>query len=623
MIRVYLHGKPGVANSITEKLANALLFARQLPLELHALMVLCTTMGLLASPTVDSIRDLYQAYYIATGDHWPLQGPQLAGSIHLGPAWFYLLALPALIGENLHAVSVFVFALSGLKFYLAWCLGKQLYSSALGLTFALMLALPSWSSTQLLIWTHTSVLETAVLAYLILLRGAILHARNKSWTGLGVAYSLAIHAHPTAAPFGWLMIFATSTVRRHPKFILWWLLGFTIPLIPYAVFQSLHGFPDLSGLNRYAETDLAPVGVSEIIKLIYSVVVVGPNLFYQTTLPDSISHVFIALHWIIVVAGLAGFLFWAGRIAPRLKLLISVALANFALVTLFVILIRSRTPWHLAYASSLSLDFIYAIFWVVVLENIPKARLLLAPLVVFAYMSVIGGAAARLENGSLRIQERVFYDVKYIRSEWGRPGLSIPARHAGTTGEFLCSEPVALHGPYAASIDAHVGIEAAFTCGRRDQIILGGKDPAYTHWVGISARTAKALGTKPQLEVGNVRLYKPLAIGDSGQPIDLAEGSRNPPRMLFRAESREQEIVALESSEPSALLLSKPVGYFLDVEIHEVLCAGAPAELLVDTNYAWLYACGIDTGEDSRIWLARYTASAPGILDSVLIPYRR
>lgn len=608
---------------MTGKLANALGFVRKVPVEIHVLMVLCTLMGLLASPTVDSIRDVYQAYFIASGQHWPLLGPQLAETIHLGPVWFYLLALPALLGDNWHAVSVFVFALSGLKFYLAWYLGKQLYSPALGLAFALMLALPSWSSTQLLIWTHTSVLETAILAYLLLLRGSLLYARDRSWLCLGTGYSLAIHAHPTAAPFGWLMIFAASAVRRRPRLVLWWLLGFAIPIVPYALFQLIHGLPDLPGLNQYAGTKFAPGGLSEFARLIYSVVVVGPNLFYQTTLPEDIAPLFITVHWTVVVAGLAGFLMSVRRISPGLLQLTAIALVNFIVVTLFVILIRNRTPWHLAYASSLSLDFIYAIFWAVVLQHAPRARFLLAPIVVLAYMSVISGAAARIENGNLRLQEKVFHDVKNLRSEWGPPGLIIPARHANANGIFLCKEPVALHGPYAAAIDTHAGLEAAFTCGRRDSIVLGGKDSAYAHWAGVSALMAKALGTPPQLKIGNVSLYAPLAIGDRGNPLNLAEGDLNPPRELFRSSARETEIVTLKSSVPSALLISKPVAYFLSLDIHDVLCNGEPAELLVDTNYAWLYACRADAAKDSRVWRARYTASAPRIVDSVLIPFRR
>ena len=608
---------------MTGRLVDAWKFVRKVPAELHILMALCTVMGLLASPTVDSMRDVYQAYAIAGGGHWPLEGPQLAGSVHMGPAWYYLLAIPALIGDNLHVISVFVFALSGLKFYLAWHLGKQLHSPVLGVAFALMLALPSWSSTQLVIWTHTSVLETAVLAYLILLRGAIIQARNRSWTALGAAYSLAIHAHPTAAPFGWLMIFAASGVRRRPALALWLLLGFTIPFIPYLVSQVFQGFPDLSGLARYGKTEFDPGGLPELARLIYSIVVVGPNMFYRTTLPDNLASLFIMFHWTIVIAGLAGFLVSIKNIPQRLRQLLVIGLVNFVLVTLFVTIIRGRTPWHLAYALSLSLAFMYAIFWTVVLQRLPRARWLLAPAIVAVYAAVIWGAAARIENASLRFQEKVFYDVKNLRAEWGPPGLMIPARYAEAHGEFLCSEPMALHGPYAAAIDVHFGLEAAFTCGRRDSIVLGGNDPSHAHWVGVSKPIANALGAEPRLTIGNVGLYTPLAIGDISKPLALLDGARYPPKRFLQTDQRDFESVTLESQVPSALLISKTVGVFLGLDIHEVLCNGKPADLVVDTNYAWLYACSADTGEAPISWQARYIASAPGIVDSVLLPFRR
>lgn len=608
---------------MTGKLVDVLVLVRKVPAEIHVLFVLCTAMGLLASPTGDSIRDLYQAYAIANGEHWPLQGPQLAGSLHLGPVWFYLLAIPALIGDNLHAVSVFVFALSGLKFYLAWLLGQHLHSSTLGLAFALMLALPGWSSTQLVIWTHTSVLEAAILAYLILLRRAFFQARNGAWFWLGVTYSLAVHAHPTAAPFAWLMIFALTTIRRRPIVVPWFLLGAVIPLFPYVLSQSLQGFPDLSGLGRYGRTEFDPGGLSELSRLIYSVVVIGPNLFYKTTLSEHIAPAFIMAHWTLVAAGLAGFLFSIQRVPMQLKKLAMIGLSTFFIVTVFVVLIRGRTPWHLAYASSLSLAFVYAVFWTAVLQYAPKARLLLAPAIIIFYTSVIGGAALLTEDSSLRFQEKVFYDVKNLRSEWGPPGLIIPARYAKAHGDFLCREPVALHGPYAASIDAQVGLQAAFTCDRTDSIMLGGKNPAYTHWVGVSKPIQTALGTDPQLTIGNVGLYTPMAIGNNSKPLHLGEGNRYPPRPFLQAEKRELESVTLQSETPSALIISKPIGVYLALEIREVLCNGTPARLLVDTNYAWVYACSVDIPGETSQWQARYIASAPEVVDSVLLPFTR
>ena len=68
-----------------------------LPWEVIILMVVWIVASQLTLVTVDSIRDIYQANSIASGSSLPLTGPQLAHTVHLGPLWFYILAVPAAV----------------------------------------------------------------------------------------------------------------------------------------------------------------------------------------------------------------------------------------------------------------------------------------------------------------------------------------------------------------------------------------------------------------------------------------------------------------------------------------------------------------------------------------------
>jgi hypothetical protein len=132
--------------------------------------------------SVDSVRDIYQAHSIVTGSALPLVGPQLAHTVHVGPLWFYILAVPAALFHAWGGIALVVFMISALKYWLAYILGRELHSAQFGLLFALFLALPGWSSTQLIIWTHTSVLETTLLLYLLSLRRS--YFRPSSWQWL-------------------------------------------------------------------------------------------------------------------------------------------------------------------------------------------------------------------------------------------------------------------------------------------------------------------------------------------------------------------------------------------------------------------------------------------------------
>ena len=66
-----------------------------LPWEVVVLALIWVAASQFIPATVDSVRYIYQANAIATGTAFPLTGPQLAHTVHLGPLWFYILAVPA------------------------------------------------------------------------------------------------------------------------------------------------------------------------------------------------------------------------------------------------------------------------------------------------------------------------------------------------------------------------------------------------------------------------------------------------------------------------------------------------------------------------------------------------
>ncbi|HSX58968.1 MAG TPA: hypothetical protein VLF18_02100, partial [Tahibacter sp.] len=53
------------------------------------LLQLWTAAGMAGTP--DTLRDLYFAQQIAAGQQWPLTGPVIYNTLHLGPVWYYLL----------------------------------------------------------------------------------------------------------------------------------------------------------------------------------------------------------------------------------------------------------------------------------------------------------------------------------------------------------------------------------------------------------------------------------------------------------------------------------------------------------------------------------------------------
>lgn len=574
---------------------------------------------------VDSIRDIYQANAIASGAALPLTGPQLAHSIHLGPLWFYILAIPAALFGSWGSVALFAFFLSSLKFWLAYVLGKELHSARLGLLFALFLALPSWTSIQLVIWTHTIVLETTLLLYLLSLRRSYFSPSTWRWFLTGLCFSLALHAHPTALPFIILLPLTWRSLSQRWHWTGWLMLGIGVPFLPYGVDQLINGFPDLAALRHYQAAEFSPGGPLAMLKLLYSVVVTGPNLFYKTVLPAHIAILAIAAHWILILAALFFCLWRLRSTETKLRRLLILAVALLVIVIVFVVLIRARTPWHFAYAPSFTLAFVYAVAATIAFkpEFKFKAQALISSIIIMLFLAAMSGASYKLYTNSIKFQYLVLYDVKNLKSPWGETGLEIPAFASKAHGEFLCENaPIVLHGPYAAMVDFHVGMEAEMSCDRRDNILLGGrfKSPEYKHIAGVTAEMSRVLGAEPDSQVGNIYFYKPLAISDAGEAIALAEGNTNPPREPFTGGSKEVMELQLQAETPNALLVSKPVGRFLALDIQRVNCNDEQAQLMVSSNYSWLYKCLSSESSAPMKWQVWYISSAENLVDAVLLP---
>jgi len=396
--------------------------------------------------------------------------------------------------------------------------------------------------------------------------------------------------------------------------------------LPYLAAQVVAGFPDFAALLRYPKHQLSSEGLPAMAKLLYSVTVAGPNLFYQTALPHTLARLAIALHWLLI----SGLLVFAGirmRDADsRLRKLLAGALIMLFLVTATVVLMRGRSPWYQAYAPSFVLAVCYGILATMACR--PGARTaachLVSPLVILLFAAVAAGSAYGLFTSTIRFQGPVLHDVKSLSADWGSSGLEFPAFWSRAHGQFLCSQaPLVLHGPYASVIDSHAGMEANMSCGRHAEIRLGGVAPGmdYKHWAGISGPMKKALRTPPLKTIGNIYLYQPMAIAETGHAVPLMTGTDYPMlRPVSRDGANEVQQFEMSSQTESALLISTPVGEFLQVEILQVICNDAAAELLVDTNYSWLYGCRQIGSSGMDHWRVRYRPSASDLLDAVLLP---
>ncbi|WP_395792543.1 hypothetical protein [Aquimonas sp.] len=185
----------------------------------------------------DTARDFTNATVIALGHPLPLLGPSINGTWALGPAWFFVLALPLFVSAQFVLLPLTMSLIAALKVPLAASLGRQLAGNAGGLALAALIAFPGWWWVGALTPTHASVTETAVLACLLLALPVRRERRPLSagrGFAAGLCFSLALHAHPTAVVLAPLLGYLLWPQRRAWRGVLAAVGGGVLPVLPVA-----------------------------------------------------------------------------------------------------------------------------------------------------------------------------------------------------------------------------------------------------------------------------------------------------------------------------------------------------------------------------------------------------
>src|SRR5437899_5018324 len=86
-----------------------------------------------AAAHMDLARDMFVAWQLLHGAAVPIEGPVLNGMIHLGPVWYYLLALLQWLGRSWFGTLALLGLLASLQIPLAYLPGKELHSRLAGL----------------------------------------------------------------------------------------------------------------------------------------------------------------------------------------------------------------------------------------------------------------------------------------------------------------------------------------------------------------------------------------------------------------------------------------------------------------------------------------------------------
>lgn len=488
------------------------------------LLQMWTASGMAGTP--DTLRDLYFAQQIAAGQQWPLTGPVIYNTLHLGPLWYYLLGAAMWVVPHPLTVPVLTAAIAALKFPLAYTIGRRYGGTRLGLLFALACFAPGWASFILAAMTHTTVVETAMLFGL----WSALHYRDAPGAGraalLGVAAAAMFHAHPTTLLIGTLLVVyaiaAThGTAPRLRDLAIVAGVGL-LSLAPMFVDQMQSGFSDLHTIGSYSSRDPALPTPSRVAAMLLSFAGYGAEytLRYWLEVPPPLRRAVMLLHLsaLTVCAGLA--LNAPSRERRRIAVVLLILLP---LQSAFVLALRPITP-----------------FWMIFAHLPPAAALVALGLDRLCDLGRTARTAAVALVALWSIWSLAIHRVLSAPPERALVSTDPPEKHGlmnvirrTTNGEHhtilllamrdryaitapLCA-PSTLYAHYAEFIDQSLGTGLLVRCGRSDQIAVGGP-PRERALIGLRDYAWRQLGAEPQQRITHLGYSSVTRVLQAGTP---------------------------------------------------------------------------------------------------------
>ena len=492
----------------------------------------------------DTNRDIFFAQQIASGQSFPLSGPDINAMLHLGPLWFYLLAPALLIWNNAASVTTLMALLSSLQFPLAFHLGRRFDGNFTGVLFALGLAIPSWAIVSFAAMTHTIVVVPA------LLLGALSVARYRSVPTLSraavvaIASALMIMAHPTlvdlvALMWLWAGLGTQGFVKRAAPAVFGF-FAIAVSLLSMVYEQWHLGFGDATTTSQYTKSDWSLPSVVQVVRLIYSVLVYGPAYVahFWLRLGEWPERVFVGVCVLPFLAAVAGIIIRVRQerqIRPLAIGLIAVLIIHAA----FLCCIRAVMPPWMVYALCPILVALMALG----LGAFARYSAWRAPVVVVVSIAACLTICLHdyLAQGSPEHVEirpspgkHALYDVReYEESELTYRLPRARFMYDFSLSDKLCQR-VTLYGHYAYLVDYTYAVGAAAGCGSTANIEFGGSAQAgRAGWLGLDDGAWTALDAKPDFRVASLGVVAPKAIWHSGEPlVPVVPHLTNWPRQL-------------------------------------------------------------------------------------------
>jgi hypothetical protein len=574
---------------------------------------------------IDTARDWAQALNIAQGIAWPTVGPDIAHAVHLGPIWFYILALPFAVGGDAQWVAAWVGLLLGSQYWWAYRLGTRWLGSPLhGALTAVALTLPNWNAVYMAGVTHTVMGVPTFLAALWAI-SRWFDAPAPWRAGLaGLACGVALHAHPTTGLLGVVLLSVVVLrpgVASRATHLATASVGLVVLFAPYLMTLLKGGLGDGHRLARYAEAQPLWTNLTQAPAVLWATLAAAAPV-QQTMLPANahVAQVSGAVWSLALVLALIGaFITWRKRLlcpAPwRTLLALSVGTAVCAAAA------RPFVTFYMIAPLAACVPLLLAIGWAAWTPSARPAQLKAAVtgLLIVSLSGLHLAWAIALRNaaygpGYSMDLARVLYlgrdpptQPMPLKPIW--PQAALPA-----LADFLCAHPgIAMHGPGAVGVDLMGDVLMRAQCPNAERVVLGGTTARREHWVGLPCAAGLVSGTV----TGSVCWTQVKSVIASTE-IPIANALQHPPRpRAVQAGVRTTAAAALQASDTIvATNLLMEWSSSRDWQVQTL--AGAALKLADQAR--WYRVASADASPNARTDVSvEVTTNAPEAIDIVIV----
>ncbi len=575
---------------------------------------------------LDTARDMYWAWRIAYGQEFPLSGPMIGFFVHLGPIWFYTLAFPLVFHSSYTSAALFVTALAGVKYPLAFYLGSRLVDWRIGLLWASILALPSLSYVTQLSISHFSLVEGTLLVFLMCCLWD--HERRGMHTAFlaGLSFSVMIHAHPTTVALGWIFLYLLwNRSRGWWKAILPIAAGGIAPFVPLLFQQAGNQGEDLQAVVTYLKSDLVLWRLADAPTLLFNTIAVGMPSAWRlaaTGFPGLVPAGFVVLA-ILGVAGLAGLHpAWRDR---QLRRYLVAGLVGFLLFGLQVSLLRVDTWWYMMLGS---LPFL-TLFWSVSIFALMRwrnAQFLVPAVASIAAAMLLAHNIGLMRTGAAGGQH--YHPVSKLKNLKApepyhpqRPAPWLPYLYLDDMADLLCAQsgPVVVHGALALQADAAGGTATNLRCGKAGDVYVRGRPEGdTTHLLAFGPSIVEALPFPPEARIGSFGRYPVVRTIYPRRPEPLASARYYTPRKWARGLS-ERRVLEFTMRSDEMLVISNPLIWWWEMRLVSVHAQSSPAAQAARDAASKVYVCADCVDDEPVTWRVEYLAARGHALDLVSV----